>query len=87
MIGTNNPKPDIVVPVLWIVVVPGRATQIIGIVVPGAATQSAALSFAGSFPFTARTDDTYHFPTTYSSFFIHPPSILPNSAIWQLPNS
>lgn len=34
MIGTNNSKTDIVVPVVRIVVVPDRATQILRFIVP-----------------------------------------------------
>jgi len=51
MIGTNKPKPDIVVPVRRMIVVPGRATEIIGIVVPRTAAQGAGRSIIGSFPY------------------------------------
>jgi len=51
MIGTNKPKPDIVVPVVRMIVVPGRATEIIGIVVPRTAAQGAGRSIIGSFPY------------------------------------
>jgi hypothetical protein len=50
MIGANNPKTDIVVPVVRIVVVPGRAAQIIISVVPRAAAQGSDGSVEGSFP-------------------------------------
>ena len=50
MIGTDNPKADIVVPVRRMIVVPGSATQIIGIIVPGTAAQRTGRSITGSFP-------------------------------------
>jgi hypothetical protein len=50
MIGANHTKTDVVVPVVRIVVVPGRATQILSIVVPGAAAQRTDASMPGSFP-------------------------------------
>ncbi len=50
MIGTHYPKADIVVRVRRIVVVPGRATQVVGIIVPGTAAQRAGRSITGSFP-------------------------------------
>jgi hypothetical protein len=50
MIGTNYPKADIVVPVRRMIVVPGRATQILGIIVPRAAAQRTGGSVTGSLP-------------------------------------
>ncbi len=50
MIGANNSKTNVVVPVLRIVVVPGRAEQIISIVVPRAAAQSNDGSATDPFP-------------------------------------
>ncbi len=50
MIRANNSKTDVVVPVIRIVPVPGRATQIIRFVVPRTPAQRTGGSLTGSFP-------------------------------------
>ena len=83
MIGANNSKTNVVVvPVVRIVVVPGRTTQILRFVVP----RTAAQSFGGS------AISPFHWKNSISSrnqpdFLIHPPSIRPSSARLRLPYS
>jgi hypothetical protein len=50
MIRANNSKTNVVVVPVRIVVVPGRATQIIRFVVPRTAAQRTGESLTGSFP-------------------------------------
>jgi hypothetical protein len=51
MIGADNTKTDVVIPVVRIVVVPGGATQIISIVVPRATAQRTVSSITDALPF------------------------------------
>jgi len=45
-LGAHHTKPDVVVPVVWVVPVAIRAPQVISVVVPRAATKSPRLCLA-----------------------------------------
>jgi len=82
MIGANNSKPVVVVPVVGVVVVALVTTQIVGIVVPGAAAQRTDASVTCFSPQRKLpVSSKVPFSGEECNCFIQPPSILPSSAI------